>query len=96
MRNVLGFLERVGQDWQLHHAEPAVLADALGRKGIATPPHQAICAVHPPHEDKEADEDEDEDEDEDDADLDDDDDFDDDEDFDDDDDDEEEEELQDD
>jgi hypothetical protein len=42
MRNVLEFLERVGQDCQLRHAEPAVLAEALARAGIDTGLHQAI------------------------------------------------------
>jgi phosphopantothenoylcysteine synthetase/decarboxylase len=42
MSNVLEFLERVGQDWRLRHAEPAMLAQALSQAGIETSLHQAI------------------------------------------------------
>lgn len=42
MHDVLEFLERVGQDWQLRHAEPGVLAHALAQTGIDTAMHPAI------------------------------------------------------
>jgi hypothetical protein len=35
MSNVLEFLERVGQDWQLRHADPATLRHVMAQAGIA-------------------------------------------------------------
>ncbi len=34
MSNVLEFLERVGQDWQLRHADPAALTRVMIQAGI--------------------------------------------------------------
>jgi len=42
MSNVLEFLERVGQDWQLRHAEPAALTRAMIQAGIEESLHPAI------------------------------------------------------
>ncbi len=42
MSNVLEFLERVGQDWQLRHADPATLTQAMAQAGIAPPLHAAL------------------------------------------------------
>lgn len=34
MSKVLEFLERVGQDWQLRHADPAVLTQVMAQAGL--------------------------------------------------------------
>lgn len=79
MRNVLEFLEPVGQDRQLRHLEPAVLANALTQAENDTGLHLAHAdADRDLDEDEEEDLDEDDDLDDDDFDEDDDDDLDDD------------------
>ena len=42
MSNVLEFLERVGQDWQLRHADPAALRYAMQQAGIDESLHPAL------------------------------------------------------
>jgi hypothetical protein len=42
MSNVLEFLERVGQDWQLRHADPATLKYAMHQAGIDESLHPAL------------------------------------------------------
>jgi hypothetical protein len=42
MSNVLEFLERVGQDWQLRYADPVTLTHAMQQAGIEESLHPAL------------------------------------------------------